>query len=1812
MALSWISGYNNIDYLNQMIRSVEDTLSNDYNDLDNIPIIKIISSTSNPQNIWELKEGMYLIDGIVYVDNNTSYEVSNLFVSMTARLENSKYVLSAFIPFFKGLYEYILKSDSTEYEEHQIVILATHERMLTRYNETPYEPNGDYNPATKKYVDDKANEIITELDNIGVNKETITSLKEENRIRDIKLQALLSETSDRNISISEDTRYFDMPLSIDDGIVTINEMIGDTLVNVCDQEESVAITKSYTVENENHIALQGEYDGSCMPIVYGNTLVNHNADWDGNLQTGVETSASGIEDVQVEGIKGQEVSVVVEGNTVLNHALGKTAAVTTDIAENLVYYGNKDCPIGVAADTLAKYSYKETLKNNTIYTIIVEASGIDEQGDNRPTLSVNSGYNGSAKRFGNGTSIITYDTGDISISDNNKLWVFYSSSSTVTSTNPIIHSIKVLEGDHTTNPKYVNSNNGNYVDLTVANDMSSVVEIEGRTMVNVCDQKDPIAITKSYTVENSGNHIALQGDYDGKCRPVIQGNTLVNLFNLNDVFLSNQASLENTHFTLKTTENKYSNFFFYNKGTFKPSTKYTLVVFIFKNTLSSDDSIFLTSYSGSEYNQSDIFSTSTSDEITLQGGQVGTFIYTLTSKSDISNYTYAGRSFVSNKSGTPDNELDMQLMIFEGDLTQTPELIPTEYVEGLKSSFEDGYIPSENLCTDIWDGNNSTIVATLINVKKNTDYTLVVLKANEINTASVYADNGATVISAYSKEKIRLFNTKDYEQVHIYGRSTNNEMTLDYFKGSVYVLEGDWTHLSEEDFNHLGKYKVEYKVTGKNKFDIEGDITITSGTNRGTLPYVAVYKLKPNTNYTLSYNSSVDGVIMGAYITDIYHEYGTPHNTIHQACINAGQTDYLVRDSFNSKNYDYLYLTCSSGTATDDIIFSSIQIEEGTEVTEYEPYKEYTKTFYLNSPLLEGDTIEDVNGKATHVKRSGREILNGSEGDSSQTSGGKWYRSSVEDNAGQFVYQKVPKKVGFNTSICDKFLNTGNANPYTLGKRKAFTYTDHPDLDRMYFNFGTSDTSMQEWWSWLSENPITIVYELASPIYEPISTESILCDSYVNGHLDFDSAVPIEKVEFYAKGISLKYLKTDTNYAIQFESDKVGILDVITLADINSKTQIDIVKGINKININTTSSDIPYLWLNGIGFNASNIVVTEATDVDFDYFEGLKSSYEYEVAEDGKYKVDVKVTGKNLYNKDKYPFGDGYSLANSSTDVEGFDEVTSRSVMFKLLPNTTYTYSADLTLDSNVGSAELFVLLFDNSNVVTSVNRIGILSTGRYSITFSTDSVGVYCELRFDNNFSKTGNEGIVTIDNIQLEEGTVATSYEPYFESTKTFYLNSPLLEGDKIVTKNGKVYHYHKMGKVVLDGSRTWWGGSNTNGITYMVTTSLFDLGINNRKLLCDSLKVNEGNNQNSLTDYNEILANKLSTYSNACYISTQLSQSDFINWLKSNPTTVVYELDTPYYELIDEYNNTILNIPNTVAHLTHTSTVPVNNTVFTNYIDELNVLEANTQYRVMFDCDTANIPFTVTLGGTSQTVTSKKGTHSLLITTPSTLVDKNLVIDGIGRCGIDNIRIFKGKVEYDYVKGLWSGYEERLISKNLVQYDSWGTQGIDNPSYENNVYNLSFINKYGMYPAFRVKLNTKLDERKVYTVIFKIKTSRLNQLFNVGACIDSGSASWNANVSNKLTVNSVGYKTFAQIVVFRKSDYGNHTHIGFGFDFNRNGEYDNETVLLKDIMVLEGDWTDNPPTYEEVMANEGKYAVKVKLDNPNATIFGKGGRL
>ena len=166
---------------------------------------------------------------------------------------------------------------------------------------------------------------------------------------------------------------------------------------------------------------------------------------------------------------------------------------------------------------------------------------------------------------------------------------------------------------------------------------------------------------------------------------------------------------------------------------------------------------------------------------------------------------------------------------------------------------------------------------------------------------------------------------------------------------------------------------------------------------------------------------------------------------------------------------------------------------------------------------------------------------------------------------------------------------------------------------------------------------------------------------------------------------------------------------------------------------------------------------------------------------------------------------------------------------------------------------------------------------------------------------------------------------------------------------------------------------------------------------------------------------------------------------------------------------------------------------------------------------------------------------------------------------------------------------------------------SQDINAKSY--NEQDNSFTLTFGIYifPSFRIKFDVIPNPSKKYTVIFKAKSTVSNKQFRVGACSDNGSSAWNVVYSSKgvLTTN---YQNFALPLTFR----GDYSCLGFSFLTQpTDSPWNNKTVTIKDLIVIEGDWTDNPPTYEEVMANEGKYAVKVKLDT-NATIFGKGGRL
>ena len=176
---------------------------------------------------------------------------------------------------------------------------------------------------------------------------------------------------------------------------------------------------------------------------------------------------------------------------------------------------------------------------------------------------------------------------------------------------------------------------------------------------------------------------------------VIQGNTMVNLANIR---------VTNFHWGDRILLQEL-----------KPNTIYTFVVNISNPTIDSKYMIGIL-----DKNNNNVWSC-VNDSLAL-----GNTIFTM-----ITNNTPS--SILRMSCSVVEAYADFDIMIFEGDLTQTPELIPTEYVEGLQSTFEDKLIPYS-----IYNGDNLTSIT-------ETQYQLpLTVKVGKTYTITTTANVGTT------------------------------------------------------------------------------------------------------------------------------------------------------------------------------------------------------------------------------------------------------------------------------------------------------------------------------------------------------------------------------------------------------------------------------------------------------------------------------------------------------------------------------------------------------------------------------------------------------------------------------------------------------------------------------------------------------------------------------------------------------------------------------------------------------------------------------------------------------------------------------------------------------------------------------------------------------------------------------------------------------------------------------------------------------------------------------------------------------------
>ena len=297
----------------------------------------------------------------------------------------------------------------------------------------------------------------------------------------------------------------------------------------------------------------------------------------------------------------------------------------------------------------------------------------------------------------------------------------------------------------------------------------------------------------------------------------------------------------------------------------------------------------------------------------------------------------------------------------------------------------------------------------------------------------------------------------------------------------------------EEKSENLGKYKVEYKSIGKNNFnpnEVEFNSLISKNEDVYILPensvtrwiISSVIKLKPNTTYTININSSSNEARFSIMDDSIYGGADGEWAKYRLSKSSHNATN-IVQFTTNEKGTASIYIcTDNDYIRNRPQITYKFQIEEGSSATEYEPYKESINTFYLNSPLLKGDTIEIINGQATHVHRYKKIVLDGSEED--------WKDWNTEVNIETTRFRIITYDGRSNgIALSDKFRTRKAPSEIHSDTEYIGLIGSNSTLFINILSSKLSSADIDGFKQWLSENPVTVVYELENPIYEPIKAD---------------------------------------------------------------------------------------------------------------------------------------------------------------------------------------------------------------------------------------------------------------------------------------------------------------------------------------------------------------------------------------------------------------------------------------------------------------------------------------------------------------------------------------------------------------------------------------------------------------------------------------------------------------------------------------------------------------------------------------------------
>ena len=411
------------------------------------------------------------------------------------------------------------------------------------------------------------------------------------------------------------------------------------------------------------------------------------------------------------------------------------------------------------------------------------------------------------------------------------------------------------------------------------------------------------------------------------------------------------------------------------------------------------------------------------------------------------------------------------------------------------------------------------------------------------------------------------------------------------------------------------------------------------------------------------------------------------------------------------------------------------------------------------------------------------------------------------------------------------------------------------------------------------------------------------------------------------------------------------------------------------------------------------IIEGDHTQEDIPYFEGMQSV-----------KMPVlTTTGKNLFDSStEIVTGQGI---NSSNGLPYNYPTHSRTGFLRVKPNTSYT----ITQSHN----KTWVFAYDKNKEYIKVVKTDITSGGNFTTPNDTHYI------RLDFNTVDTSE----IVNGVQIEEGTVATSYEPY----KTNILSTPsdlVLRGigtgsnrveDKLNCLTGEVTE--RVGEYQITGEENWHflPGSRRLQIINPTFTPNIKCGV----FACDKLQAKQGNDSSLHSTNGTYYIGYTSDNWLRIILGEDLtSLEQGKEWLKANKPTIQYQLKTESIKTVDLSDNVVYSYKDTTHYTCSSedgSLIPTL-TIEEGVRYEV-IIKPSTKYSIVFNRTEVASGLTVDLGGaTVNVVSTTLGKNIVQITTPPTLSHNYVIFKGLGNV-IKDVQVIEGDVVGDepYFEGM-----------------------------------------------------------------------------------------------------------------------------------------------------------------------------------------------